>query len=259
MRETMGAIALARKTIESDVFVNKPDKWFKIWVFILLGANYKDVKNFKRGDIFTTYTEIMSYTKATRNEVDHCIRWLKQAKQITTQKATRGMYINIVNYNVYQKFNNYKSDTESDTKSDIKAKQKRHKSDTISKEGKEREEDNTMRGKPRSPSKTKKPGDEDPQDLKTFVSLMRASPQKHIQIIGEYADEKKPGFSTKGQWREFAIKNMRIASKMSKYSMEQIEKAFTLMAKDLKSDKNPKGFITKWGLETVFKYLEDVK
>ncbi len=255
MRDTRGAIVLARKTIGSDIFLNKPDKWFKIWIFMLLVANYKQVKTFKRGEVFTSYQEICTYTGSTRSETDHCIRWLKSARQITTRKATRGMYINIENYSIYQKLDNYKSDTKSESKSDIKATQKRHKSDTISKEGKVSKEDNTMRDK----SRVSKKGDDDPQDLKTFVSLMRTSPQKHIQIIGEYADEKKPGFTTKGQWREFAVKNMRIASKMSKYSMDQIGKAFDLMAKDVKSDKNPRGFITKWGLETVFKYLEEIK
>jgi len=133
MRDVRGAIVLARKIIDSDIFLNKPDKWFKIWTLIILTANYKDIKNFKRGEVFTTYQEICSYTKATRNEVDHCIRWLKQAKQITTRKATRGLYIKVVNYDVYQKLNNYKSDTKSDTKSDLKAIEERQKSDTINK------------------------------------------------------------------------------------------------------------------------------
>ena len=70
-------------------------------------------------------------TKANRNEIDHCIRWLKSAKQIATQKATRGFTIFILNYEQFQDKNSYKSDTESDAKSDIKATQKRHRSDTI--------------------------------------------------------------------------------------------------------------------------------
>ena len=136
MRDTTGAIILARSIIESDIFFNKPDKWFKIWCFILLIANHKDFKRFKRGECFTTYDEICSYTKATRNEVDHCMRWLKQATQITTRKATRGFYINIVNYNIYQKLSHYKSDTESDIKSELKAIQKRYRGDTINKNDK---------------------------------------------------------------------------------------------------------------------------
>jgi hypothetical protein len=146
MRDTRGAIVLARKTIESEVFSTKPDKWFKIWIFLLITANYKDNGRFRKGESFTTYSEICSYTKATRNEVDHCIRWLKLAKQITTRKATRGFFINIVKYNVYQTLDNYKSDTKSDTKSDLKAIEERHRGDTIKKkEKKEKKAKNTSK------------------------------------------------------------------------------------------------------------------
>ena len=97
--------------------------------------------------------------------------------------------------------------------------------------------------------------DEELFTLNEFIESMRKSPQKHIQIIGEYADEKKPAFNTKGQWREFTNRNLKVAKQLSVYSMEQIGKAFELMEKDIKTSKNPKGFITKWGLETVSKYL----
>lgn len=131
MRDTRGAIVVARQILDSEVFL-KPDKWLKIWLFILLSANYKDVKKFRRGELFTTYKEIMSYTKATRSEVDHCIRWLKQATQIKTWKATRGFYIKVLKYDVYQTLNTYKSDTRSDDDGDIKATGRRYRSDTIS-------------------------------------------------------------------------------------------------------------------------------
>ena len=138
MRDFIGSFQLARKIFESDIFYNKPDKWFKIWVFILGICNHKDNKQFKRGECFTTYAEISEYTKAKCTSIDHCIRWLKSAKQIATRKATRGFYINVLNYDYYQDFNNYKrikSDTESEDKSEIEAKQKRNRSDTIIKNG----------------------------------------------------------------------------------------------------------------------------
>lgn len=144
MRDTRGAVVFARKTIESEIFSIKPDKWFKIWIFLLVTANYKDNGKFNKGECFTTYAEMCSYTKATRNEVDHCIRWLKSAKQITTRKATRGLFINIVNYNVYQKLDTYKSDTKSDTKSDLKAIEERHRGDTKKKKEKKEKKDKNI-------------------------------------------------------------------------------------------------------------------
>jgi len=125
-----GATLWARQTIDSDIFYNKPDKWFKIWFYLINEVNHKDNKQFNRGSCFTKYEWIMEKTKATKNEVDHCIRWLKSATMITTLKATRGFIINVLNYNGYQSLENYKSDTKSDSKSDLKAKQKRNKSET---------------------------------------------------------------------------------------------------------------------------------
>jgi hypothetical protein len=151
-----GSIFLARKTVESDIFFNKPDKWFKIWMYLLLKANYRDNKHFKRGECFTTYEEIRHSTKATLSAIDHCIRWLKSARQITTRKATRGFYVFILNFAKYQSNPKAKSDTEArqerkkseteseteiainklknkekiDTKAIQKAKQEREKSDT---------------------------------------------------------------------------------------------------------------------------------
>lgn len=121
-----------RRTISSEVFKEKPAQWFKIWFFIVNKVNHKDKGKFKRGEAFTTYAEIMAETNATRDQVDKFIRWGKKDRMLTTRKTTRGMYVKVLNYNVYQTPNNYKSDTPSE----VKATQKRHRSDTIHKNGK---------------------------------------------------------------------------------------------------------------------------
>ena len=131
-----GAFSWARQTIESEIFYKKPDKWFKIWFYLVSKAKWKDGKQFKRGQCFMKYEWITEATGANRNQIDHCIRWLKSATQIATAKATRGFILTICNYNTYQNLENYKSDTKSDSKSDLKATQKRHRSDTILKKGK---------------------------------------------------------------------------------------------------------------------------
>lgn len=121
-----GATIWARQIIESEIFFNKPDKWFKIWFYLVNRANHKDCKQFKRGACFMKYEWIAEATKATRNEVDHCIRWLKSAKQIATQKATRGFIVNVLNYDKFQTLEHYKSDSKSDAIGEVKAIQKRH-------------------------------------------------------------------------------------------------------------------------------------
>jgi len=124
-----GATIWARQTIESEIFYDKPDKWFKIWFYIVNKVNHKPNKKWDRGQCHITYLEIQNHTNATKSQVDHCIRYLKKEQMLATHKATRGMHIEVINYNIYQDLDNYKSDTQSE----LKAKQKRNRSDTINK------------------------------------------------------------------------------------------------------------------------------
>lgn len=130
--EFKGATIWLRQTIESAIFFSKPDKWFKIWFFLINKVNHKDTKLFKRGTNFTTYEEIGRFTGANKNVTDHFIRWAKKEQMLATRKTTRGMVINVLRYNEYQDSIKRKSDTESE----LKAKQKRNRSDTINKNDK---------------------------------------------------------------------------------------------------------------------------
>ena len=130
-----GAILIARQIIESEIFVWKPPIWLKIWLYILAKVNWKDGKKLKRGQGLFKYENIMDATGATKSSVDHCLRYLKKEQMLATRKATRGMVVTVIKYEDYQDIDRYRSDT----KSDLKAIQKRHRSDTISKEGEERE------------------------------------------------------------------------------------------------------------------------
>lgn len=125
--ELKGATIWLRKTIESDVFYWKPDKWFKIWFFLINKVNHQDTKLFKRGSNFTTYQEISLYTKATRHQIDQFIRWAKKEQMLTTQKTTRGMIVFIDKYEECQDYIKTKNDTEHETKT----KHKRNINDTI--------------------------------------------------------------------------------------------------------------------------------
>lgn len=126
-----GATIWARKTLDSNIFYNKPAEWFKIWFYIVSKVNHKDNKQFKRGQCLLKYEWIEEKCSVSKNQVDHFIRWAKSATQIATQKTTQGFIITVLNYNKYQDFNTYKSDKKSDAESEMKAKQKRNESDTI--------------------------------------------------------------------------------------------------------------------------------
>ena len=116
-----GCTLWARKTFESEVFSSKPDKWFKVWFYLVGKVSHTDNGKLKRGEGFFKYSWIMRDCHATRAQVDHFLRWSKSATMIATRKATRGFYVTILNYYLYQDIDVYRSDTESDSKSDIKA------------------------------------------------------------------------------------------------------------------------------------------
>lgn len=127
-----GATIWARQTLESDIFFLKPDKWFKIWFYLVSKVNHTDNGKFKRGEALVRYSDIMEACGATKSQVDHSIRWFKKCQMLATRKATRGMFVTVLKYNTYQNLDSYKSDSSGD----LKAKPKRNGSDTINKNGK---------------------------------------------------------------------------------------------------------------------------
>ena len=131
-----GATLWARQTIDSDVFYNKPDVWFKIWFYLVNQVNHKDDKRFKRGTCFLKYDWIMDKTGATKNQVKHCIEYLKKDKMLATQKATRGFIVKVNKYNDFQTLDNYKKPQEKESKRNTEGTQKEHRSHTINKNDK---------------------------------------------------------------------------------------------------------------------------
>lgn len=126
-----GATVWARQTIDSEIFYNKPDVWFKIWFYLVNQVKHKDDKRFKRGSCFLKYEWIMDKTGATKNQVKHCIEFLKKDKMLATQKATRGFVVKVNKYNDYQTLDNYKKPQEKESKRNTEGTQKEHRSHTI--------------------------------------------------------------------------------------------------------------------------------
>ena len=129
MNTLVGATQWARATLESDVFFWKPDKWFKIWFFLIQTAFYKDGKQLNRGQCLLTMKEISDGTKATRDQVDSFLRWSREQSMLTTRKTTRGMVITLLNYAKYQTLGNYKTDRPTDSRPT----ENRQRTDTIEK------------------------------------------------------------------------------------------------------------------------------
>lgn len=93
-----------------------------------------------------------------------------------------------------------------------------------------------------------------PMSLPEFVLLCRGSASRAVRLVGEYADERRLAFETRGQWREIGRRNLGVAKRLSPFSDRQIADAVRRAKKDFKTEG---GFISKWGLETLEKYLEE--
>ena len=105
----------------------------------------------------------------------------------------------------------------------------------------------------------KKKFDDTPMILQEFVESCKNSPQRHIQIVGGWAEAVEPNYTIKGQWDSFIRRNVRPAKNLIAFTDEQLQEAFDRLQKDIvKIDKNTGkkvGFITKFTLETLEKYL----
>lgn len=97
--------------------------------------------------------------------------------------------------------------------------------------------------------KTKTAKDNGPMTRDEFVETCRKSPQRHIKIIAEYADEKKIKYTTKDQWRVFLNRNLRSARQLVPFTDQQLAEAMTKIEKA--------DYIKRWTLETLLKYLEE--
>ncbi len=100
--------------------------------------------------------------------------------------------------------------------------------------------------------------DETPMSLQEFMNYCKKSSQRHIQIIGEWAEVIELNYTSKGQWNSFIKRNVRPASDLIPFTEKQLQEAFKKIENDLvKIDNNGKkvGFITKFTLETLLKYI----
>lgn len=93
-----------------------------------------------------------------------------------------------------------------------------------------------------------------PMSLPEFVLMCRGSASRAVRLVGEYADERRLAFETRGQWREIGRRNLGVAKRLSPFNDRQISDAIRRVKKDFKTEG---GFISKWGLETLEKYLEE--
>jgi hypothetical protein len=129
-----GAFQIARKIFESDLWLNKPATWTKIWVYILGNVNHKKNGKFERGEGFFNLTrELKNIGKdITSDMVKKFCEYARRSEMVSTRRSTRGIIIKVIKYDVYQSLGNYVS-TSLGTR---EAREKHERSTTINKNDK---------------------------------------------------------------------------------------------------------------------------
>lgn len=141
MAKIKGGYYIKARCIRESEIAKAPPHVREIWDWLFGEANHKDYKNLKRGQVFTSYKEIlnalswfvgyrkMSYTKS---QCETAMKWLTKRVMVTTTKTTRGMIVTICNYSYYQDPKNYENHTETDKRTTTEPQWH----DTINKNGK---------------------------------------------------------------------------------------------------------------------------
>lgn len=140
-----------------------PPLHLKLFLWMIDKANFKDHGKIKRGQFITTINEMreamaykIGYRKCTptRDQIRNAYEAFTKATMITTMKTTRGMVINILNYELYQNIGNYETHSESHNDYPMKPTVTPH---YKGKKGKERKECNNPPIIPPTETKKQKP------------------------------------------------------------------------------------------------------
>lgn len=119
-----GTFNIARKLFHSEIWLYKPSSWKVIWIYILGKVSYKTSGALKRGVGYFNFTKERELVgdDITRDMIKKCLAFLRESEMIRTTKSTRGMYIEVLKYDVYQTLDNFEAPA--------KAPQEHHRSTT---------------------------------------------------------------------------------------------------------------------------------
>lgn len=111
-----GCVLIARKVLDSEIFIGKPSVWLKLWVYLISKVNYGETTSFPRGTNFFKYETVCESFSDGRGEQEltpdiykKAISFFKKSQMISTSRMPRGLKISILNYDLYQNLENYKA------------------------------------------------------------------------------------------------------------------------------------------------------
>ncbi|HEY7338962.1 MAG TPA: hypothetical protein VH639_28995 [Bryobacteraceae bacterium] len=106
-----GYVRLHRKILDNPLFKNKPAGWFKIWIFILLRANWRESVFRPRqgeaitvpaGSFVTSLEKLGTHAALSKEHARRCLDYLERARSVTLQRTHHWTMITVVNWAAYQ-------------------------------------------------------------------------------------------------------------------------------------------------------------
>lgn len=116
-----GGYILQPRCIDDSDIMKEPPVVRELWMYLLRRVNYKDNGKYPRGTAFFNLGQIQDslcwyqgwrkryYSKP---QLQKSLCKLNERNMIATQKATRGIYVTILNYDYYQDPGNYEGNDE---------------------------------------------------------------------------------------------------------------------------------------------------
>ena len=124
-----GGYYIKARCIQNSEIAIMPPYIREIWDWLLKEANHSDSKsngsNIERGQLVRTFKDIqeglkwmIGWRKMTYKkwQCENAMKFLRERSMITTKKTTRGMFVTICNYSLYQDPKNNGSNRRADTR-----------------------------------------------------------------------------------------------------------------------------------------------
>lgn len=130
-----GGYILQPRCIDDSDIMHEPPVVREVWFYLLRRVNHKDNGKFERGTNFFQFKDIqealhwcVGYRKETysKPQLTKAMRRLRERNMIETTKATRGIWVSVLNYNYYQNPKNYEGNTEGSAKETRKQRREHH-------------------------------------------------------------------------------------------------------------------------------------
>ena len=106
-----GYIRLHRKLLEHPLFKDKPAAWLKIWLYILLRANWRESEFRPRqgesivvpaGSLITSLEKLGTHAALSKEHARRCLEYLERTHTVTLRRTHHWTMITIVNWAAYQ-------------------------------------------------------------------------------------------------------------------------------------------------------------